>query len=628
VTALLQITVVIARIGETMKTRRSSFRSIFCGIFIVSGICLLPSVHSQVEAGQTEYVIVISVDGGGARYVQNLIDQNLLPNFKRFQTEGVWTHNARDDYDYTVTLPNHVTIVTARGVLGVNSNGHRWTSNSDPSTTPTAMDYSIQNKKGSYVYSVFDVVHDNGLRTGLYATKTKFSLFDHSYNNGNGAPDTTGSDNGVNKIDSYVYTSNSQTLTTSFIAAMQTNPYNYALVHFTDGDTYGHSSGWGSVQYNNALIAVDGYLGQIFNLVASDSVLHGKTSIILTADHGGTGTDHSDKTNPLNYTIPVYIWGPDVQATEERDLYALNSTVRLSPGTARPAYTAAVQPIRNGDSANLALRMLSLDVIPDSTINNAQDLGVNSHPPVNGVCGSANGQTLSDTPTANLCDSGTESAVTGTGPWTWNCIGRYLGINTSCSADYSIPIYRGIRVTTAGAGVGTVTSSPSGIACTSGSGSGCSSSFADGTSVQLTAVADSKSLFSEWTDCPASVGSTCLMVMDSDKAVVATFPLKKQYSITVTAAGVNGGRVSDGSTINATWNGFVLSGTSTRTVEEGTGPYTITATANKGLTVTWSGDCGSTSGNGTGTARCTIGAGIASAKSITATFSRKTKSRR
>jgi len=607
-----------------MKTKRSFFKSIFCIMLVISAISLFPGAHTLAEAGQTEYVIVISVDGGGASYIQNLIDSNLLPNFKRFQTEGAWTNNARNDYDYTVTLPNHVTIVTARGILGINSNGHGWISNSDPSNTPTATNYSIQNNKGSYVSGVFDVVHDNGLRTALYATKTKFSLFDHSYNNGNGALDTTGSDNGLNKIDAYVYYSSSQALTTSFITAMQTNPYNYVLVHFTDGDTYGHANGWGSTQYNNAIVAVDGYLGQIFDLVTNDPVLRGKTSIILTADHGGNGTGHSTATDPFNYNIPLYIWGPDVQATSVRDLYALNSAVRLYPGTGRPAYTDLIQPIRHAESANLALRMLSLGTIPGSTINNAQDLGVNSNPPSNGVCGSANGHTLSaPPPAADLCYIGIPSSVTGTGPWAWKCIGLYLGINASCKADYAIPIYRGISVNMAGTGVGTVTSSPSGIACTSGSG--CSSSFVDGTLVRLTAIAGVTSLFSGWSNCNATDGTACLMVMSSDKTVIATFSLK-QYLITVTGAGVNGGTISDGSVISATWNGSALSGTKTRTVNHGSGPYTITATAIKGVTVTWSGNCDSVSGNKTGTVTCTINAGIAAAKNVKATFS-KTKGR-
>ncbi|MDD5569495.1 MAG: hypothetical protein PHG23_03750, partial [Candidatus Pacebacteria bacterium] len=38
--------------------------------------------------------------------------------------------------------------------------------------------------------------------------------------------------------------------------------------------------------------------------------------------------------------------------------------------------------------------------------------------PINGLCGSANGQSFTSAPTSTLCASGTASAISGTGPWT------------------------------------------------------------------------------------------------------------------------------------------------------------------------------------------------------------------
>lgn len=315
----------------------------------------------------TQYVIHISVDGGGSSYIQTLINTDKLPNFKRLQTEGAWTLNARDDYDITVTLPNHVTQVTGRGIQGVN--GHNWTSNVDP-----ALGQTIHNQKGSYVSGVFDVAHDYGLRTGMYAGKTKFSLFDTSYNAVNGAADYTGADNGHDKIDTYVYNSNTVTLTNSFISAMQSNPFNYSFIHYVDPDVAGHGSGWGSDNYNMSLITIDAYLGQIFDLVTSNATLQGMTSIVLTADHGGKGFDHSNALEPLDYTIPFCVWGPGVMAGA--DLYALNTTSRLDPGAGRPPYSNPIQPIRNGDAPNLELQLLDLPPVPGSTLNFTQNLAV------------------------------------------------------------------------------------------------------------------------------------------------------------------------------------------------------------------------------------------------------------
>jgi hypothetical protein len=290
-----------------------------------------------------------------------------LPNFKRLETQGAYTFNARNDYDITVTLPNHTSMVTSRGVQG--ATGHNWTSNSDP-----AVGQTIQSNKGSYVASVFDVAHDNGLRTSVYATKTKFSLFASSYSATNGAADVTGIDNGKNKLTTSYYNASSATMVSQFAADMTANPYNYSLVHFTDPDTAGHANGWGSTAYNNALIAVDGYLASIFNLVDNNATLKGKTAIILTADHGGSGTDHSDATLPLDYTIPLMVWGPGV--TGGADLYALNQLTRLDPGMGRPLYTNPIQPIRNSELGNLSLDLLNLGPIPGSTIDFAQNLNV------------------------------------------------------------------------------------------------------------------------------------------------------------------------------------------------------------------------------------------------------------
>jgi predicted extracellular nuclease len=65
--------------------------------------------------------------------------------------------------------------------------------------------------------------------------------------------------------------------------------------------------------------------------------------------------------------------------------------------------------------------------------------------PVNGVCGSANGQSFSSIPTTNLCSAGTATSVTGTGPWAWSCNGANGGSASSCSANLTsvtlTPIY-------------------------------------------------------------------------------------------------------------------------------------------------------------------------------------------
>jgi hypothetical protein len=214
----------------------------------------------------------------------------------------------------------------------------------------------------------------------MYAGKSKFSLYPTSYDSTNGALDVTGEDNGRDKIDASLINVNTAALTAAFVADMQANPFNFSMLHLRETDDAGHANNWDVVNLNspymNAVRDIDSYLGTLLTGIENDPDLDGHTAIILTADHGGVQntTGHSSASNAQNYTIPFYVWGPGVAAGA--DLYAMNTTTRLDPATNRPAYTAAVQPIRSGDAANLALDLLGLGPVPGSTINIAQDLTV------------------------------------------------------------------------------------------------------------------------------------------------------------------------------------------------------------------------------------------------------------
>jgi hypothetical protein len=270
-------------------------------------------------------------------------------------------------------------MLTSRRVI--NPTGHGWVTNGDPGPGQT-----LHSNKGAYVASAFDVAHDNGLHTAMYAGKSKFSLYPTSYDSTNGAPDVTGEDNGRDKVDASLINFNTVALTSAFVADMQANPFNFSMLHLRETDDAGHANNWDVVNLNspymNAVRDIDSYLGTLLTGIENDPDLDGHTGIILTADHGGVQntTGHGSASNVQNYTIPFYVWGPGVAAGA--DLYAMNTATRLDPAATRPAYTAAVQPIRSGDAANLALDLLGLGPVPGSTINVSQDLTVlNPYPP-------------------------------------------------------------------------------------------------------------------------------------------------------------------------------------------------------------------------------------------------------
>ena len=65
--------------------------------------------------------------------------------------------------------------------------------------------------------------------------------------------------------------------------------------------------------------------------------------------------------------------------------------------------------------------------------------GTSGTTPVNGACGPANGTTASAAPSTGLCTAGTASAVTGAGPWTWQCTGSNGGTTSSCTVSPPTP---------------------------------------------------------------------------------------------------------------------------------------------------------------------------------------------
>lgn len=124
--------------------------------------------------------------------------------------------------------------------------------------------------------------------------------------------------------------------------------------------------------------------------------------------------------------------------------------------------------------------------------------------------------------------------------WSGDCSGTnasYAIIVTGdrhCVAEFAfIPSYN-LAVTMTGAGSGTVSSSPAGIAC----GDDCQESYIEFTLVTLTATPSEMSDFVGWGgDCDA--GGT--VVMDAAKACTAEFSLKPQFKLIAEAIGTGQG---------------------------------------------------------------------------------------
>ena len=333
-------------------------KHLFKGLSAV--VCVLISLSVQAA----ERVIHISVDGLYANAIA-ILGPSKLPNFYRLSAEGASTLAARTDPHFTQTLPNHASQFTGRSVNA--AGGHRWIINFDPGSPVT-----LHTVAGQYVAGIFDRVHDAGKSTSLFAGKYKFAVFDRSWNGENGAIDQDGMNHGRDKIDRYVYIRNTDNLVTAFIADLRMTPRHYAFLHIRDPDTVGHESGWNwmpNSAYMQSIIGVDTYLARIISLLETDSKYRGKTALILTSDHGGQENEieHSPDVAE-SHVVPFYLWGAGIVA--HASLYDLNvCRARQPKPEVNPPYVASMQPIRNGDAANVAARLLGLPNITHSTIN-------------------------------------------------------------------------------------------------------------------------------------------------------------------------------------------------------------------------------------------------------------------
>lgn len=89
----------------------------------------------------------------------------------------------------------------------------------------------------------------------------------------------------------------------------------FLFIHFDDVDHAGHTFGWKSPEYFQAVEQVDGLIGQILNAL-SDAGIRDHTVVLMTADHGGKGKSHGGPTME-ELEIPWIISGPGIRRGHE-----------------------------------------------------------------------------------------------------------------------------------------------------------------------------------------------------------------------------------------------------------------------------------------------------------------------
>ena len=174
---------------------------------------------------------------------------------------------------------------------------------------------------------------------------------------------------------------------------------------------------------------------------------------------------------------------------------------------------------------------------------------------------------------------------------------------TSVTATFTLVTFP-LTVTKAGAGGGTVSSSPAGISC----GAACAASYASGTAVTLTATPAANSTFAGWSGAGCGGTDTCSIAMTAAAGVTASFDLSF-FTLTVAIAGSADGTVVS-NPIGVNCGSTCASSYAAGTV------VTLTATAPSGAAFSrWGGACSGT------TPSCAVT--LDAARSGTAIFSKE-----
>lgn len=308
----------------------------------------------KAPPGPALQVVLISVDG----LRPDAIVAARAPQMLRLVGRGAVAAHA-ETIRPSYTLPSHTSMLT-----GLDYRRHRVAWNSyRPGHLPHA--------------TVFTVAAEAGLSTAMLFAKEKFHYLaapgrvhwiygpavpqflpwmedvtrpDFSEGDGPAAPAARGATSPGSVAPSRTdreaaqRTSSADGLARAFAKEWPKARYQLTFIHFAEPDRVGHSRGWMTRPYLDAVLKVDTAIGEILKTI-DDAGGTGSTAVLVTADHGGSGYLHyswSAPDLPANVRIPWICAGPGVQ-----------------PGT------VIRRPIRTMDTAPTVLSLLGLPVPAD-----------------------------------------------------------------------------------------------------------------------------------------------------------------------------------------------------------------------------------------------------------------------
>ena len=239
--------------------------STFFGILLIFSLSLVScqddfTIQRKYE---TEYVVLLIVDGPRHTETWGEPNRTYIPYRSQLLSEGVLVDNFRNN-GVTFTSPGHASMVTGT-YQNIANNG------SELPTKPTLFQYL--RKQNSW--------NDNQL--ALVTSKDKLHVLRNSSFSGYQDLYLASFNCGVNSNGTGGYRNDSITFEIAKQTLQNNHPY-FTLISFKEPDVAGHLND--SAGYYNGIVKTDFYVNEIWNQIQADPIMAGKTTLIVTNDHG------------------------------------------------------------------------------------------------------------------------------------------------------------------------------------------------------------------------------------------------------------------------------------------------------------------------------------------------------
>jgi predicted AlkP superfamily pyrophosphatase or phosphodiesterase len=271
----------IVRPRQRIQSGFGCFHRALHGLLLLCGCAVFP----LLAVGAERHVVVIGVDG---LYPPGIEDAK-TPNIHAMMKDGAWSFHARAVFP-TVSSPNWASMIMGAPVemTGVTSN--EW------QPKGAAIAPACEATPGIFP-TIFGLEHEQHpeAKMGIF---TDWADFVRLVEPG-AVPTVQTTDGEADK---------------TFDHAMEyfkSEKPEFLFIHLDHVDHAGHTSGWGTPAYIEAVEKTDRMVGEFRSLIESMH-LEDSTTIFLTADHGGLGKRHGGLTMSETQ-IPWIVVGPAIR---------------------------------------------------------------------------------------------------------------------------------------------------------------------------------------------------------------------------------------------------------------------------------------------------------------------------